>query len=57
LYTIKIRKKMKGATVDFIQKTKKIINIAYFWHVELSSDNICLIQEFLIQEYNIQGEF
>jgi len=41
---------MKGATVDFIQKTKKIINIAYFWHVELSSNhNICLIQEF----YNI----
>jgi len=39
---------MKEATVDFIYKNqKKIIDIAYFWHVELSSDhNIFLIQEF-----------
>jgi len=38
------------ATVDFRQNMKKIINIAYFWHVELSFDhNICLIQKF----YNI----
>jgi len=39
--------------VDFIQKTKKkkIINIIYFWHVELSSDhNICLIKK---EFYNI----
>jgi len=34
----------------YSKNEKKKINIAYFWHIELSSDqNICLIQEF----YNI----
>jgi len=42
--------KNEGSTL--YKKQKKIINIVYFWHVELSSDyNIYLIQEF----YNILG--
>jgi len=29
---------MKEEMVDFIHKAKKILNIVYFWHIELSLD-------------------
>jgi len=38
---------MKGDNGRFYIKNEKIINIIYFWHIEISSGyNICLIQEF-----------
>jgi len=44
---------MEGVTVDFIQKNKKIINIVYLWHVELSSDhNICLQEFYRVRHQN-----